>query len=65
MYVMFFAYCSVVANHDEPRAAAYFGSWWRADAAALLTYTMPGLRFFWMWDDDGYTARLDIHLRYV
>ncbi|EFA77836.1 hypothetical protein PPL_09334 [Heterostelium album PN500] len=53
-------FCS---NHDEPRAANFFGSWWRADAAALVTYTMPGLRFFWWGDFEGYQNQLDVHLR--
>jgi glycosidase len=52
-----------VSNHDEPRAATYFGSWYRADAAALLTFTLPGLRFFWEGEWAGYTWPLDIHLR--
>lgn len=40
----------VLSNHDEVRAVTYFGSWWRSDAAALLTYTLPGMRFYWMGD---------------
>jgi len=52
-----------VANHDELRAADYFGSWWRADAAAMIMYTLPGLRFYWMWDMNGYKNKLDVHLR--
>ena len=32
---------SVVSNHDEPREAIHFGSWWRAAAAALLSFTLP------------------------
>ncbi|KYQ99996.1 hypothetical protein DLAC_03492 [Tieghemostelium lacteum] len=52
-----------IANHDEPRGATFFGSWWRSDAAALVTYTVPGLRFFWWGDFEGYKNPLDIHLR--
>jgi len=52
-----------VANHDERRAVDYFGSWWRADAAALITYTLPGMQFYWMWDDFGFKNKLDVHLR--
>jgi len=52
-----------VSNHDEPRAASYFGSPYRADAAALLTFTLPGLRFFWEGEWEGYSNQLDIHLR--
>lgn len=51
------------SNHDEQRGATFFGSWWRSDAAALLTFTMPGLRFFWMGDFEGYQYQLDVHLR--
>eukprot|EP01116_Phalansterium_solitarium_P000236 TRINITY_DN10137_c0_g1_i1.p1 TRINITY_DN10137_c0_g1~~TRINITY_DN10137_c0_g1_i1.p1 ORF type:complete len:514 (-),score=133.76 TRINITY_DN10137_c0_g1_i1:553-1875(-) len=52
-----------VSNHDEPRAVAFFGSWWQADAAALLTYTLPGMRFYWMGQFDGFKYQLDVHLR--
>jgi len=52
-----------IDNHDEPRGASYFGSWWRSDAAALLTYTLPGMRFFYMGDFEGYVNKLDVHLR--
>jgi len=52
-----------LSNHDEPRAVPKFGQWYLADAAALVTYTLPGLRFFWMWDDLGYSNKLVIQLR--
>ncbi|KAN0012235.1 hypothetical protein ACTFIU_007533 [Dictyostelium citrinum] len=52
-----------ISNHDEPRGANFFGSWWRSDAAALITYTLPGLRFFWWGDFQGYSNQLDVHLR--
>ncbi|KAF2077465.1 hypothetical protein CYY_001238 [Polysphondylium violaceum] len=52
-----------ISNHDEPRGANFFGSWWRSDAAALITYTLPGLRFFWWGDFQGYQNQLDVHLR--
>eukprot|EP01133_Synstelium_polycarpum_P012036 gene12036-14078_t len=52
-----------ISNHDEPRGASFFGSWWRSDAAALVTYTLPGLRFFWWGDFEGYQNQLDVHLR--
>eukprot|EP01132_Coremiostelium_polycephalum_P005236 gene5236-6517_t len=52
-----------ISNHDEPRGANFFGSWWRSDAAALITYTLPGLRFFWWGDFEGYSNQLDVHLR--
>eukprot|EP00698_Gefionella_okellyi_P023976 TRINITY_DN8342_c0_g1_i1.p1 TRINITY_DN8342_c0_g1~~TRINITY_DN8342_c0_g1_i1.p1 ORF type:complete len:524 (-),score=84.56 TRINITY_DN8342_c0_g1_i1:420-1991(-) len=52
-----------VQNHDEPPAAAFFGSWWRADAAALLTMTLPGMRFYFMGQFEGFKNRLQIQLR--
>ncbi|GAM22240.1 hypothetical protein SAMD00019534_054150 [Acytostelium subglobosum LB1] len=52
-----------ISNHDEPRGANFFGSWWRSNAAALVTYTLPGLRFFWWGDFEGYQYQLDVHLR--
>ena len=54
----------VISNHDEPRAAQFFGSWWRADATALVMFTMPGMKFYYMWDYYGFANRLDVHLRY-
>eukprot|EP01117_Protostelium_nocturnum_P007897 TRINITY_DN2819_c0_g1_i1.p1 TRINITY_DN2819_c0_g1~~TRINITY_DN2819_c0_g1_i1.p1 ORF type:complete len:544 (-),score=179.60 TRINITY_DN2819_c0_g1_i1:15-1646(-) len=51
------------SNHDERRAASFFGSTWRANAAAFLTYTLPGMRFYWMWEERGYANKLDVHLR--
>jgi len=52
-----------ITNHDEKRAVDFFGSWQRADAAALLTYTLPGVRFFWQAQQNGFTSQLDVHLR--
>lgn len=54
-----------MSNHDEERAVEFFGSWYRSDAAALLTYTLPGLRFFWMGDFEGFSHQLDVHLRLI
>lgn len=34
-----------VENHDEGRAAGHFGSNWRANAAGLVSFTLPGMRF--------------------
>lgn len=48
-------------NHDEPRAAATF----REDiheAAALLTYLSPGMRFFHQGQLEGRTKRISPHL---
>lgn len=52
-----------ISNHDEQRGPTYFGSWWQSDAAAALLYTLPGCRYYWMWDMDGFANQLDIHLR--
>ncbi|MBP0013088.1 MAG: alpha-amylase [Roseofilum sp. SBFL] len=48
-------------NHDEPRAAGTFplGS---HQAAALLTYLCPGLRFFHHGQLQGWTQKVSIHL---
>ncbi len=48
-------------NHDEPRAAAVFD----ADvykAAAVITYTVPGLRFFHQGQFQGRKKRISPHL---
>lgn len=52
-----------VSNHDEPREAIHFGSWWRAAAAALLSFTLPGVRFFWQGQWEGHQNKLAVHLR--
>ncbi|KAJ5078319.1 alpha-14-glucan:maltose-1-phosphate maltosyltransferase [Anaeramoeba ignava] len=52
-----------IENHDEPRAVARFGSWQKADAAALVALTLPGMKFSFMGQWDGYHNKLDIHLR--
>lgn len=49
-------------NHDEPRAAAAF-PWPRHQAAAIVTYFAPGLRFFHQGQLDGAQVRLPVHLR--
>ena len=48
-------------NHDEPRAAATFPSG-TYQAAAVLTYLCPGLRFFHQGQAEGYTKRIPVHL---
>jgi len=48
-------------NHDEPRAAATFGSQ-AHQAAATLTYLVPGLRFFHQGQLQGYKTRISPHL---
>ena len=49
-------------NHDEPRAAASF-PWPQHQAAAIITYFAPGLRFFHQGQFDGARVRVPVHLR--
>ena len=49
-------------NHDEPRAAASF-PWPRHQAAAIVTYFAPGLRFFHHGQLAGARVRVPVHLR--
>ncbi len=48
-------------NHDEPRAAATF-PWDVHQAAAIVTFLSPGLRFFHQGQFEGRTKRVPIHL---
>jgi hypothetical protein len=48
-------------NHDEPRAAATFAPDVH-QAAAVLTYLSPGLRFFHQGQFEGRTRRISPHL---
>jgi hypothetical protein len=48
-------------NHDEPRAAATFSSG-AHEAAAVLTYLSPGLRFFHQGQFEGRLRRISPHL---
>jgi hypothetical protein len=48
-------------NHDEPRAAATFAPGVH-EAAAIITYLSPGLRFFHQGQLDGRKKRLSPHL---
>jgi hypothetical protein len=48
-------------NHDEPRAAAVFPAE-KHQAAAILTYLCPGLRFFHQGQVEGFTKRIPVHL---
>jgi hypothetical protein len=48
-------------NHDEPRAAATFTPGVH-EAAAVLTFLSPGLRFFHQGQFEGRTKRLSPHL---
>lgn len=62
-----FSYLSKTAhfteNHDEPRAAAFFGSNLRADAATMVAMTIPGMRFYNEGQENGFKNRLQIQLR--
>jgi glycosidase len=48
-------------NHDEPRAAATFASGVH-QAAAIVTYLTPGLRFFHQGQFEGRRKRISAHL---
>ncbi len=48
-------------NHDEPRAAATFPSGVH-EAAAVVTFLAPGLRFFHHGQLDGRLTRISAHL---
>jgi hypothetical protein len=48
-------------NHDEPRAAASFPPGTH-QAAAILTYLCPGLRFIHQGQMEGLTRRIPVHL---
>jgi len=48
-------------NHDEPRAAAAFAPG-AHEAAAVITYLTPGLRFFHQGQLEGRTKRISPHL---
>jgi hypothetical protein len=48
-------------NHDEPRAAASFPAGMR-EAAAIVTFLSPGLRFFHQGQFEGRTKRISPHL---
>jgi hypothetical protein len=48
-------------NHDEPRAAATFASGTH-EAAAVITYLSPGLRFFHQGQFEGRKKRISPHL---
>ncbi|MCF8366656.1 MAG: hypothetical protein K9H16_12785 [Bacteroidales bacterium] len=48
-------------NHDEPRAASTFGLK-KHEAAAVITYFSPGLRFFHQGQFEGRKKRISPHL---
>jgi hypothetical protein len=48
-------------NHDEPRAASVF-CWPEHQAAAVITFLSPGLRFFYDGQFEGARVRVPTHL---
>jgi glycosidase len=48
-------------NHDEPRAASEF-PWPQHQAAAIVTFLSPGLRFFHQGQFEGARVRIPTHL---
>jgi glycosidase len=48
-------------NHDEPRAAAAF-PWSQHQAAAIINFLSPGLRFFHQGQFEGARVRIPTHL---
>lgn len=52
-----------VANHDEERIAALFDTLQEANACALATFTLPGMRMHWIGQFEGYKHKLAVHLR--
>jgi glycosidase len=48
-------------NHDEDRSRSYFSPD-QAQAAALITYTIPGMRFFYQGQWEGRRLRLPVQL---
>jgi glycosidase len=48
-------------NHDEPRAASEF-PWPQHQAAAIITFLSPGLRFFHQGQFEGARVRIPTHL---
>ncbi len=48
-------------NHDEPRAASEF-PWPQHQAAAIITFLSPGLRFFYDGQFEGARIRVPTHL---
>jgi hypothetical protein len=48
-------------NHDEPRTASAF-AWQQHQAAAIITFLSPGLRFFYDGQFEGARVRVPTHL---
>ncbi|KAA8494372.1 hypothetical protein FVE85_2613 [Porphyridium purpureum] len=52
-----------VENHDEPRAVSEFCGPMRANAAAAISFLLPGCRLIFHDQWHACSARLDVHLR--
>eukprot|EP00184_Porphyridium_aerugineum_P000794 CAMPEP_0184699102 /NCGR_PEP_ID=MMETSP0313-20130426/5486_1 /TAXON_ID=2792 /ORGANISM="Porphyridium aerugineum, Strain SAG 1380-2" /LENGTH=519 /DNA_ID=CAMNT_0027158137 /DNA_START=105 /DNA_END=1664 /DNA_ORIENTATION=+ len=52
-----------VENHDEPRAVTHFCGAMRANAAAAISFLLPGCRLIFHGQWDACVKRLDVHLR--
>jgi len=50
-------------NHDDNRGITSFGSVERANAAAVVLFTVPGMKFSFQGQWVGKTWKLDVHLR--
>lgn len=56
--------CRFIENHDDNRAMGMFqNNYVKTNAAALGTYTLPGLRFFFQDQWNCFRNKLDVHLR--
>jgi hypothetical protein len=53
----------VVENHDEPRAVHSFKTVERANAASLITFLLPGMRFHHHGQWKGKKNRLIVQVR--
>ena len=47
-------------NHDEPRSAAVFGP--KLQAAAVITFLVPGMRFFYQGQFEGCKTHVSMHI---
>jgi hypothetical protein len=50
-------------NHDQPRAANYFGSWQRGFAASAVSFTLPAMSFSYFGQWSGFKNTLAVQLR--
>jgi hypothetical protein len=49
-------------NHDEPRAAAVYSDERQHQAAAILSYCVPGMHFFAEGQFEGYKSKVSMHV---